>query len=155
VDSVVNGLKDACMRGPLEGYPASGFDVVVERVERSSDTTPGAFRACSVLALATAMREGGAHLLEPVMKVEVVVPEAAVGQVLSDLTVARRAAVREVEGEGRGAAAVVAKHLIHADVPLSALMGYATALRSITQGEGSFSMEYSHYAPVSSHDVHR
>lgn len=98
--SLLNGLADACQRGPLAGYPVAGFDVRVEHVRRDNDTTPGALRACSVAALAQAMRAGGAVLLEPVMRVEVLAPEASFGQVLSDLTVARRGAVRDVDGRG-------------------------------------------------------
>ncbi len=69
-------------------------------MRRDQDTTPGALRACSVAALAGAMRAAGAVLLEPVMRVEVLAPEASFGQVLSDLTVARRGAVRDVDGRG-------------------------------------------------------
>lgn len=98
--SLLNGLADACQRGPLAGYPVAGFDVRVEHVRRDNDTTPGALRACSVAALAQAMRAAGAVLLEPVMRVEVLAPEASFGQVLSDLTVARRGAVRDVDGRG-------------------------------------------------------
>lgn len=98
--SLLNGLADACQRGPLAGYPVAGFDIRVERVTRDNDTTPGALRACSVAALAQAMRAAGAVLLEPVMRVEVLAPEASFGQVLSDLTVARRGAVRDVDGRG-------------------------------------------------------
>eukprot|EP00624_Nannochloropsis_granulata_P006346 evm.model.NODE_4672_length_10586_cov_28.705555.3 len=90
-------------------------------------------------------------VLEPVMKVEVYAPEASFGSVLSDLTVARRGTVRDVDGRGGGeekdTMVMTGKHVIRADVPLVALLGYATALRSITQGEGGFSMEFSHYAP--------
>lgn len=161
--SLIGGLTDACQRGPVSGYPTAGFNVHVEAVEKDAKTTtPGALRACSVAALAAAMKDAGAVLLEPVMKVEVLAPESSFGTVLSDLTVARRGAVRDVDGRGgdgedeegsrNKTAGIVAggKHAIHADVPLMALLGYATALRSITQGEGSFTMEFSHYAPSSS-----
>jgi elongation factor G len=100
--SLLGGLADACQRGPLAGYPVAGFNIAVESVERDQDTTPGSLRACSVMALNHAMRTAGAVLLEPVMKVEVLAPEASFGQVLSDLTVARRGAVREVDGAGGG-----------------------------------------------------
>lgn len=97
---MLNGLADACQRGPLAGYPVAGFDVRVEDVRRDGDTTPGALRACSVAALTQTMRAAGAVLLEPVMRVEVLAPEASFGQVLSDLTVARRGTVRDVDGRG-------------------------------------------------------
>jgi elongation factor G len=91
------------------------------------------------------MKEAGAVVLEPVMRVEVLAPDSTVGSVLSDLTVARRGSVRDLD-EGGMDNKVGTKHVIHADVPLASLLGYATALRSITQGEGSFSMEFSHYS---------
>jgi len=154
--SLIGGLEDACQRGPLAGYPVAGFNVRVMGVAKDGDTTPGALRACSVAALAASMKSARAVVLEPVMKVEVYAPEASFGSVLSDLTVARRGTVRDVDGRGGGeegggeekdTTATAGKHVIHADVPLVALLGYATALRSITQGEGGFSMEFSHYAP--------
>lgn len=155
--SLIGGLEDACQRGPLAGYPVAGFNVRVMGVAKDGDTTPGALRACSVAALAASMKAARAIVLEPVMKVEVYAPEASFGSVLSDLTVARRGTVRDVDGRGGGreegggeekdTTATAGKHVIHADVPLVALLGYATALRSITQGEGGFSMEFSHYAP--------
>ncbi len=151
--SLVGGLQDACQRGPFGGFPVAGFNVHVDAVAMDNDTTPGALRACSVAALAASMKEAKAVVLEPVMKVEVYAPEASFGSVLSDLTVARRGGVRDVDGRGgedtsKDRTATAGKHVIHADVPLVALLGYATALRSITQGEGGFSMEFSHYAPV-------
>lgn len=149
--SLIGGLEDACQRGPLAGYPVAGFNVRVMGVTKDGDTTPGALRACSVAALAASMKAARAVVLEPVMKVEVYAPEASFGSVLSDLTVARRGTVRDVDGRGRGdekdTTVTAGKHVIHADVPLVSLLGYASALRSITQGEGGFSMEFSHYAP--------
>jgi len=156
-EALVSGLDGACQRGPLAGYPVTGFNIRVLRVVKDADTTPGALRACSVASLAASMQAARAVVLEPVMKVEVYAPEASFGAVLSDLTVARRGIVREVDGQLEaslvGTTVTAGKHVIHADVPLAALLGYATALRSITQGEGGFSMEFSHYAPSTSSSV--
>jgi elongation factor G len=129
----------------------TGFDLLVEEVRKDGDSSPGAFRACAAHALVSAMKDANPRLLEPVMRVEVIAPDASVGQVLSDLTVARRAAVKDVDANVTSSS----RHVIHADVPLSALLGYATALRSVTQGEGSFSMEFSHYAAASDSDQAR
>lgn len=145
--SLLEGFKDACTRGPTAGHPVSGFDVRVDSVVTDNDTSAGALRACSVQALREAMKQAGALVLEPVMRVEVTAPDSSVGSVLSDLTVVRKGAVRDLdEGGGMLSGKPGSKHVIHADVPLAQLLGYATALRSITQGEGAFSMEFSHYS---------
>lgn len=80
-----------------------------------------------------------------VMALEVVVPEPSLGSVLTDLTVARQASVKSVASRGAGLAQ---RHVIIADAPLSNLLGYATSLRSLTAGEGLFTMEYAHHAPL-------
>ena len=79
------------------------------------------------------------------MNVEVVTPEEYLGCVLSDLTVARNAAICEVVSKGQG---LSSRHMIHCDVPLARLLGYSTDLRSLTSGEGQFTMQYSHHAEI-------
>jgi elongation factor G len=81
------------------------------------------------------------------MALEVVVPEPNLGAVLADLTVARQAAVKSVASRGAGLAQ---RHVVTADAPLAKLLGYATTLRSLTAGEGVFTMEYAHHAPLES-----
>ena len=149
-EALVGGLEDAAERGPLLGYPLLGAAITVEAVARAEDvgggagkTTPGALRGAAAKALAEALRGagGGLRLLEPLMRVELSVPDEHLGGVLADLTHARRGRVRSVEPAGQ-------RSVVLAEVPLEALLGYATALRGQTRGEGSFSMEYLAHGPV-------
>ncbi len=136
------GLRAALARGP-RGYPVVGVDVVVTNVTRDADTTAGAVRACSSLFVGELLsNEHQRVLLEPVMSVEAELPERFVGDVLSDLTVKRRAQIKEITS------GVSAMHQIYASVPLASMLGYATSIRSMTQGEGCFSSEYSTHVPV-------
>jgi elongation factor G len=94
------------------------------------------------MALRKAIARAGPILLEPIMRVEVVTPDDYTGDVLGDLS-ARTASITGIENRnGSGQS-------IQADVPLASMFGYATALRSRTQGRGSFVMEFDHYAPIS------
>jgi elongation factor G len=140
--SLHDGLHAALSRGP-RGYPVVGVNITARTVTRDADTTPGAVRACASLFISDLLRnEDERVLLEPMMYVEVELPEKFVGGVLSDLTVQRRAHIRDI------IANVDAKHIIQAQVPLATMLGYATSLRSMTQGEGSFSAEYDTHLPV-------
>lgn len=136
-----DALNDGLQRGP-RGYPIVGLNVTVQSVMKDSDTSPGALRACAVSFLNHMLRSNSLLLLEPIMHLEVEAPERYVGDILSDLTVERRAHVGEVN------AGVDVKHVIHAEVPLSTMLGYASKLRSMTQGEGTFSTEYSGHQAV-------
>ncbi|MER6565698.1 elongation factor G [Streptomyces sp. NPDC001093] len=131
VRAVEAGCRDALAEGPLDGHPVTGLRVTLTdgstHVKDSSDT---AFRTAGRLGLRQALRACATALLEPVAEVTVTVPEDAVGSVLGDLA-ARRARVGG--SETRGGAAVLT-----ATVPLAELFGYATRLRSRTQGRGTF-----------------
>jgi translation elongation factor EF-G len=145
-------------RGPLLGYPLAGIRVSInaEECEVGVDTTPAAVRACLAKCMEVALREANVQLLEPNMALEVVVPDTYVGEVLNDITSHRRGRIKEVTSNqlaaGDGAAAVTpsaaGKTVLRADVPLRELVGYSTALRSRTAGEGTFSMEFAYYAHV-------
>ena len=166
-------------RGAVLGSPLVGLRVSLDEARTQllsfadAGAAAAALRACAARALAQAVREAGPLLLEPVMAVEVVVPEALVGDVIGDLTAARRGTIRDVrgggaaggagEGEGAGAAggpaaaAAAAAHAgalhrgratVAAVVPLRAMVGYSTSLRSRTGGEGGFSMELLRYDHV-------
>ncbi|AKJ09506.1 elongation factor G [Streptomyces incarnatus] len=141
VRAVEAGCRDALAEGPLAGHPVTGLRVTLTdgstHVKDSSDT---AFRAAGRLGLREALRACATALLEPVAEVTVTVPEDAVGSVLGDLA-ARRG---RVGGSGtRGGAAVLT-----ATVPLAELFGYATRLRSRTQGRGTFTTRPTGYAPA-------
>ncbi|MFF0018610.1 elongation factor G [Streptomyces sp. NPDC005374] len=142
VRAVEAGCRDALSEGPLGGHPVTGLRVTLTdgaiHVKDSSDT---AFRTAGRFGLREALRACAMVLLEPVVEVTVTVPEDAVGGVLGDLAARRGRVSGSVT---RGATAVVT-----ATVPLSELFGYATRLRSRTQGRGTFTARPTGYAPAS------
>ena len=139
IDSLEKGLEGAFSRGP-RSFPVCGIDVQIEDVEINEYTTPGALLACSSLLVDETLRSDDYTLLEPRMAVEVAAPGNHLGDILSELTT-RRAEVREVNTDGY-------MHSIDAVVPLATMIGYATTVRSLTQGEGSYSMNFLDYTQV-------
>ena len=141
--AALEGMGDALTRGPLLGYPM--IDVQVRLLAASyieSESTAASFRAAATMAVNKAIESAGARLLEPVMNVEVVGPEEFIGNVHSDLNTRRG----RVLGLGQRGNAQV----IQARVPLAEMVGYATSLRSVTQGRASYTMQFATYAEVSS-----
>jgi len=138
--ALIEGLQAAFTRGPL-GFPVAGMHIVVKAVEKDQDTAPGAIRACVSTFVDSVLRSADKIVLEPVMAVEVDLPASFLGDVLSDITVKRRGHIKEVVTRE-------VNSTIIADVPLATMLGYATAVRSMTQGEGAFSMEYTEHVPV-------
>ncbi len=135
------GMKEACDSGIIAGYPL--IDVKVTLVDGSFhdvDSSEMAFKIAGSMAIRNAVKKAAPVLLEPMMKVEVEVPEDFLGDVIGDLN-ARRGNI-----EGMNSEDGLAK--ISANVPLAEMFGYATDIRSKTQGRGIFSMEFSHYAEV-------
>jgi len=147
--ALLDGIKGALSRGP-KGFPVVGVKVIVTGVERDTDTTPGAIRACAAVFIDQLMRGEHHALLEPIMDLEIELPVQFVGDVLSDLTVKRRAQVKEVLAAGsdeeRGGTGTKSSTIM-AQVPLASMLGYASSIRSLTQGEGSFSLEFCKYSP--------
>ncbi|MCT7351001.1 elongation factor G [Streptomyces sp. 15-116A] len=141
VRAVEAGCRDALAEGPLGGHPVTGVRVTLTdgatHVKDSSDT---AFRTAGRFGLREALRTCAMVLLEPVVEVTVTVPEDAVGGVLGDLA-ARR-------GRVTGSAARAGATVVTATVPLAELFGYATRLRSRTQGRGTFTTRPTGYAPA-------
>ncbi|MFF7071110.1 elongation factor G [Streptomyces pseudovenezuelae] len=141
VRAVEAGCRDALAEGPLGGHPVTGLRVTLTdgstHVKDSSDT---AFRTAGRFGLREALRACAMVLLEPVVEVTVTVPEDAVGAVLGDLA-ARR-------GRVSGSAARGGSAVVTATVPLAELFGYATRLRSRTQGRGTFTARPTGYAPA-------
>lgn len=137
------GIADALMTGVLGNYAI--IDTVVKVVggqTHPSDTTPIAFRSAAVMALREAVKASGPVLLEPIMKLEIDTPEEHLGDVLGDIN-SRRGRVREIR-------AVNHLQVVQADVPLAEVFGYATALRSLTKGRASYTMEPQAFEPVPS-----
>ena len=149
VRAVEAGCRDALGEGPVDGHPVTGLRVVLtDGATHSKDSSEMAFRTAGRQALREALRACAMVLLEPVVEVTVTVPEDSVGGVLGDLA-ARRGRVtdsttRGASGTGAGAGTAV----ITATVPLAELFGYATRLRSRTQGRGVFTTRPTGYAPA-------
>ena len=140
IPAVDAGLQEAMKNGVLAGYPL--IDVKAKLYDGSYhevDSSEAAFKVAASLALKNAASKAGAVILEPIMKVQVIAPEEYLGDVMGSIT-ARRG---QMEGmEDRAGAKV-----INAMVPLSEMFGYATTLRSSTQGRGTFTMVMDHYSP--------
>ncbi len=139
--AIKKAVEEAASRGALAGFPLVGLKVVVRGGSAHEvDSSEMAFKMAATTAFREALREAGLALLEPAMEVEVVVPGEFVGDVLGDLG-SRRAAIRDLGPRG-GA------QVIRALAPLGSMFGYATGLRSRSQGRGTFSMHFSHYQEV-------
>ncbi len=142
ISPVEKGVKEALESGVLGGYPV--IDVAVTLVDGSYhpvDSSEIAFKIAASLATQQALEKAGSILKEPIMKVETIMPEEYLGECLADLN-SRRGKIEGMEP----AAGNVQK--IHAFVPLGEMFGYATVLRSLTQGRGTYTMEFSHYEEV-------
>ena len=141
IPSVDAGLQEAMKNGVLAGYPL--IDVKAKLYDGSYhevDSSEAAFKVAASLALKNAAPKAGAVILEPIMKVQVITPEEYLGDVMGSIT-ARRG---NMDGmEDRSGAKV-----LNAMVPLSEMFGYATTLRSSTQGRGTFTMVFDHYSPT-------
>ena len=141
VPAVQSGLEDAMANGVLAGYPL--IDVKAALVDGSYhdvDSSEMAFKVAASLALKNAVSKCNPVILEPVMKVEVVTPEEYMGDIMGGIT-SRRGRVEGMEARGNA-------QVVRAMVPLSEMFGYATALRSNTQGRGVFTMHFDHYEEV-------
>ncbi|WP_338787859.1 elongation factor G [Metabacillus sp. FJAT-53654] len=141
VPAVQAGLEDAMQNGVLAGYPL--VDVKAALVDGSYhdvDSSEMAFKIAASLALKNAVSKCSPVILEPVMRVEVVVPEEYMGDIMGQVT-ARRGRVEGMEARGNA-------QVVRAMIPLSEMFGYATALRSSTQGRGVFTMHFDHYEEV-------
>ena len=143
VPSVQKGFNAALKNGVLAGYPVDSLKVVlVDGSFHPVDSDQLSFEICAQIAFKNACAKARPTLLEPIMKLEVVTPEESMGDVIGDLN-KRRGQVEGMESSRTGARIVKAK------VPLSEMFGYVTALRTISSGRATSSMEFSHYAEVS------
>ena len=140
-NAVSEGIREAAKAGVLAGYEVVDFKVrLVDGSTHEVDSSEMAFRVAGSMAFREAAAKADPVLLEPIMKVEIDVPDEYVGDVMSNLS-SRRGSVRGMEMRGGNQA-------VECDVPLSEMFGYATTLRSITQGRGTFTMLFDHYAEV-------
>lgn len=141
IPAVEKGIKEALTRGIQAGYPV--VDVKVELLDGSYhdvDSSEIAFKIAGSIAFQDACKKGSPVILEPMMKVEVVTPESYMGDVMGNLS-SRRGQIQEMGDRGTA-------KFIKALVPLAEMFGYATDLRSMTQGRAAYSMEFGHYEKV-------
>jgi len=143
IGPIEKGVKEAADGGVLAGYPVVDLKVtLIDGSYHEVDSNEMAFKMAAIMGFKEGVQKGNPILLEPMMKVEVVVPEEYLGDVMGQIN-SRRGLIQGMEVRPGNAQAVKAM------VPLAEMFGYATQLRSATQGRGVFNMEFDHYAPVS------
>jgi len=139
--AIREGLEEAASTGVLMGYPVIDVETAVLDVKvHELHSDPLAFRVAASLAFRNASEAAGPLLLEPVMKAEILVPEEFMGEVIGDLN-ARQGKIEQITNKGP-------VQVLTASVPLSKMFGYSTALRSVSQGRGTFTMQFSRYDKV-------
>lgn len=142
IRAVEQGVREAAEGGVLAGYPMTDLQVtLLDGSYHEVDSSDMAFKMAGSLAFKEGVQRANPVLLEPMMKVEVVVPDEAVGEISGDLS-SRRASIVGIENRGGNT------QVVQAVAPLSEMFGYATELRSLTQGRGLFTMEFHHYHEV-------
>lgn len=144
IPAVERGIKEACKTGVLKGYPIEDVKItLVDGNHHPVDSSEMAFKVAGSIAFQKAVRKANAILLEPIMALEVVTPDEYLGDVMGDLTSRR--------GQIKGMIPRNDAQVLNADIPLAGMFGYATDLRSITQGRAVFTMQFDHYsaAPAS------
>ena len=141
ISAVEKGIKEAMSKGVVAGYPLVDLSCALyDGSFHEVDSSEIAFKIAGSMALQSAAKRAQAYLLEPIMKLEVVIPEEFFGDVIGDLS-SRRGKIEETEDR-------LNTKVISAKIPLSEMFGYATALRSLTQGRGNFTMEFDDYEEI-------
>lgn len=141
---IEKGVKEAMAKGVLAHYPLTGLRVTVyDGSYHEVDSSEAAFKIAGSIALQEAVRRASPILLEPIMRVEVIIPEQYMGDIIGDLN-AKRGQVKDVTDRA-------VMKVVNATVPLASMFGYATRLRSLTQGRGSYTMDFSEYMEVPRH----
>lgn len=141
IPAVEKGLKEGLEKGILAGYPLIDLRAILfDGSFHEVDSSEYAFKTAAQIALLEGVKKAGPYLLEPIMKVEIIVPPEYLGSVIGDLGT-KRAKIERTEDRAN-------LKLIVAEVPLAEMAGYATSLRSLTQGRGTFTMEFLHYEKV-------
>jgi elongation factor G len=145
IPAIQKGVKEAMDKGVIAGYPLVDIKVAVyDGSFHEVDSSEAAFKIAGSMALQEAVRRAKPIILEPIMRVEVITPENFMGDVVGDLN-AKRGIIQEIEDRGEGNARV---KVIKSLVPLASMFGYATALRSMSQGRANYNMEFDHYEEV-------
>jgi elongation factor G len=145
IPAIKKGVKEAMLNGVLAGYPMVDIKAVVyDGSFHDVDSSEAAFKVAGSMAFKEGVRNATPIILEPIMAVEVTTPEQYMGDVVGDLN-AKRGQIEEMIDRGEGNALI---KVIKSKVPLASLFGYATQLRSMTQGRANYSMEFDHYSEV-------
>ncbi len=143
IPAVDRGIQEAAASGPLAGYPLVDFEAdLVDGSFHPVDSSELAFKVAGSMALKDAARKAEPRLLEPIMRMEITVPEEYLGEVISDIN-ARRGRIENIETR-------LGRQVVHARVPMAETFGYATALRSLTQGRATYHMDFFKYIEVPS-----
>lgn len=141
IPAVEAGVREALDNGVIAGFPVINVKVkLVDGSYHPVDSSDLAFKIAGSIALKHAIEKANPVLLEPIMKVQVIVPREYLGEVIGDLN-ARRGKIESIEAKGE-------TQIVSARVPLAELFGYATVLRSLTQGRATYTMQFSHYQEV-------
>ncbi len=141
IPAVENGIRMSSKTGVLAGYPVIDTEIsLIDGSYHEVDSSELAFKMASSIALTSGLKKARCKLMEPIMRLELGFPEEYMGEVVGDLNM-RRCKIQEITQKGK-------TKLIKGDAPLAEMFGYATAIRSLTQGRASYTMEPSHYAEV-------
>ena len=141
IPAVDNGIQEARMSGILAGYECVDFKVTLyDGSYHEVDSSEMAFKIAGSMAFKDGMKKGDAYLLEPIMKVDITLPDEYLGDVMGNVS-SRRGTIFGTDLNN-------GSQIIHAEIPLSEMFGYATDLRSRTQGRGNYTMQFDHYAEV-------
>jgi elongation factor G len=143
IKPVEAGIREAAESGVLAGYPLIDYKVeIVDGSYHPVDSSEMAFKVAGSMALKDAAKKAGIMLLEPIMKVDLTTPSENMGDLIGDIT-SRRGCVSEMNADAQNSFSKIS-----ANIPLSELFGYATAIRSLSRGRASYSMEPSHFERV-------
>ena len=142
IKPIENGIREAAASGVLAGYSVVDFKIeIIDGSYHPVDSSEMAFKIAGSMAFKDAAKKAGIELLEPIMKVELTTPDENMGDLIGDLT-SRRGAIAEINAGDNGFTRV------NANVPLAEMFGYATAIRSLSRGRASYSMEPAHFEKV-------
>ncbi|XP_043095214.1 ribosome-releasing factor 2, mitochondrial [Puntigrus tetrazona] len=143
-EAVENGVQSAYLQGPVLGFPVEGVKTVIQHVRLEPGTSAAMVAACVSRCMLKALKLAGVQVLEPVMALEVTVGEEFLSSVLADLS-QRRGTICDIQSRQES-------KVLLATVPLAEMMGYSTALRTLTSGNATFSLELSSYEPMNTQD---
>ncbi len=145
IKPTAKGIEEAMQNGVIAGYPMVDIKATLyDGSYHDVDSSEAAFKVAGSMAFKAAARNANPILLEPIMKVQVTTPEEFMGDIVGDIN-AKRGMIKEMNDRGEGNAAV---KIIDAEIPLSSMFGYATQLRSMSQGRANYAMEFGHYGEV-------